>query len=235
MRKIINAILLAAMLLTFFACSKDNEESELSNSTTDNESKNTIDKIVGVWESFENDMFFISISSKGKISYCFCEYIMGIGYGTLMGRELVIENDYSGCLDKLDVNIVNETVLIIEGIITRKGTDESERIILSFEKVDEEDVYSFIGRFWEQDFLHVAYGWGTETLSFMGDNIAQYKRYTDKGKVLNDALCYYIPRKHHREGEMVYCHFSNSSIPYKIVVRDNHFSSHPLRNTHVHK
>lgn len=204
-------------------CSKEDEGYDSPNFNETNESENTIDKIAGVWESLNNDLFFISISPQGRVSYCFSQYTMGIGYGTLKNGELVIENDYSSYSDKLDVDITGE-IMHVKGLIRKKGTEENEGVILSLKKTNEENVYSFIGQFWKADFLHVVYGWGTETLSFVGDNIAQHKKYTDKGKILDDAVWYYIPRKHHKEGEIIYCHFSNSSTPYMVAVRDRYFS-----------
>lgn len=218
MRKVINLTsLFVAMLLMFFACSKDDRESALSDIVIESEPKNTIDKIIGVWESLNNDLFFISISPQGKVSYCFSQHTMGIGYGTLRGKKLVIENDYSGCSDKLDVDITSETIHI-RGVIKKRGTDENEVIMLSFKKVDEKNVYSFVGEFWKPlTGLHVIYGSVQETLSFISDNISQYRYYVVKtGKVLRESVWYYIPRKHHKRGSIIYV---NKSISDDYVIQ----------------
>ena len=116
------------------SCSKEDEGYDSLNSNEINESEDVIDKIAGVWESLDNDLFFISISPQGKVSYCFSQYTMGIGYGILQNGELVIENDYSGYSDKLDVDITGE-IMHIKGLLKKKGTGENEGVMLSLKKL----------------------------------------------------------------------------------------------------
>lgn len=209
------------------SCSKEDEGYDSTNSEKVDEPRNTIDKIAGVWEALDNDLFFISISPQGKVSYCFSRCTMGIGHGILKEKELVVENDYSGYSDKLDVNIVNGT-MFIKGAIRKKGTNENEDIMLSLRKVDEENVYSFVGKFWSERFLSAIYGWGTETLSFVGDNVAQYRKYVNKDmKILSEDVWYYIPRKHRTRREIVYFNTSKSTTP-TIGVRNSSFSYYQL-------
>ncbi|MCS2333628.1 hypothetical protein [Bacteroides sp. BFG-606] len=199
-------------------CSKEDEGYDSPNSNETNESENTIDKIAGVWESLNNDLFFISISPQGRVSYCFSQYTMGIGYGTLKNGELVIENDYSGYSDKLYMDITGE-IMNLRGLIKKKKTDENEGIKLSFKKVNEKNVYSFIGQFWNPG-VSMGGGYTSESLSFVGDCIAQYKRYKRQSwEVSYESLWYCVPRNHHSKGQIVYFTPSNSSDSY-IGVRN---------------
>ena len=207
-------MLFTFIYLIFSACSKDDTECNVSNVTIEDEPKNTINKIAGVWESLDNDLYFISISPQGKVSYCFSEYTMGIGYGKLYGKELTLDNDYSEYLDKLSVEITNNA-MYIKGLIKKKGTNENESIVQSFKKVDERNVYSFIGQFWKPlSGLSPIYGDVQHTLSFVGEHTAQYKFYVVKtGKIIRESLWYYIPRTHHERGNIVYVHKAGEVTP----------------------
>lgn len=130
MKKHFNIILLVtALFLSFSACSKDDKEFKSSNIVED-EPKNTIDKIAGVWESVNNDLFFISINTQGRVSYCFSQNTMGIGHGTLIEKKLTIENDYLGFSDEPYVEN-NNGLLYLRGLIKKKGTNENESISFS--------------------------------------------------------------------------------------------------------
>lgn len=213
-----------AMYIIFSACSKDDAEYNIPDSDVKEESENTINKIAGVWESTNNDLYFISISSKGQVAYCFGEYTMGIGYAKLNGRKLVIENDYSGHSDKLEIDMDGDR-LSITGHIPQKGTGKDEYIILLLKKVDEINIYSFMGEFWMPfSGLHVIYGSVQETLSFVGSNTAQYRYYVVRtGKMLHESLWYYIPRKHHKRGDIIYVHKSDELTPILEVYNSSFF------------
>lgn len=190
------------------SCTKEEDANSPIPNKVD-EPKNTIDKISGVWESVNDDLFFISINTQGRVSYCFSQNTMGIGHGTLIEKKLTIENDYSGFSDELYVEN-NNGLLYLRGLIKKKGTNENESISFSLKKVDEPNVYSFIGEFWKPfSGIHVEYGSVQETLSFIGDNVAQYRHYVVKtGKVLSESVWYYIPRSHHKRGDIIYANHS---------------------------
>lgn len=223
MKKHFNIILLVtALFLSFSACSKDDKEFESPNIVED-EPRNTINKIAGVWESVNNDLFFISISTQGRVSYCFNRYTMGIGHGTLIEKKLTIENDYSGFSDELYVENTND-ILYLRGLLKKKGTNENESISLSFKKIDEENVYSFIGQFWT-GLVSLGGGYTDSSLSFVGDNVVQYKRYKrGSWDVSHESLWYYIPREHHKLGRIIYAGSpTTQEVPiraYDSLVRD---------------
>lgn len=208
------------------SCTKEEDSNSPIPEKVD-EPKNTIDKISGVWESVNDDLFFISINTQGRVSYCFSQNTMGIGHGTLIEKKLIVKNDYSSFSDEIYVEYTNEK-LYLRGAIKKKGTNENESISLSFKKVNEPNVYSFIGDFWKPMYgLHIEYGRVQETLSFVGDNIAQYRYYVVKtGKLLRESVWYYIPRKHHKRGDIIYVHKSGQQNP--LIHVSDHWISNDL-------
>ena len=197
----------------FSSCSKENDEPILDE-PTEPPYENTIDKIAGVWESSENDLIFISISTHGKISYCLNQYVMGHGDAKLSDESLIIDNVYSGYTDKLDVEFDNNN-LSLKGNIIRKFTAKTDEIQLTLKKVNEKNIYSLIGEFWKPlSGLSPTHGNVQSTLGFVGDNTAQYKYYVVRtGKIIREAVWYYIPRKHHERGDIAYVHKSDEVTP----------------------
>lgn len=204
------------------SCTKEEDSNSPIPDEVD-EPKNTIDNIVGVWESVNNDLFFISISTQGRVSYCFNRYTMGIGHGTLIEKKLIIENDYSGFSDELYVENTND-ILYLRGSLKKKGTNENESISLSFKKINEEIVNSYIGQFWK-GLVSLGGGYTDSSLSFLGENIVQYKRYKrGSWDVSHESLWYYIPREHHKIGSIIYAGSpTTQEVPiraYDSLVRD---------------
>lgn len=74
-QKFLLLLLVAAAAFTFCGCSKedDNDKNQKDDkeNTESNQPKNYLLDYVGVWEDVDNPLFFLAISSEGKVNYCF--------------------------------------------------------------------------------------------------------------------------------------------------------------------
>lgn len=213
MKKTILSILLAVMTVglsaVFTSCSDDNDEQgDKSNIETPEEK---ISNYAGVWESVDDDMFFLAISEEGNVNYCLNDYLIGRGDGYIKDNTIIINNSYSSFTDKLKLNKIEDTQISIRGKINRAKGDGIEDVNIVLTKTKEPFVNSFRGQFWKSmTLLSAIYGDVQRTMSFISDDYLQYKYYVkNTGKTIKEELWYYIPRKHHKKGDLIYIHSSS--------------------------
>jgi len=222
--------------VTFISCSSGETEDVVE---TPIEEKETIEKYVGVWQSTENEYFFIAISSNGDISFCFDRYCMGRGDCELTDNNVLTINDtYTGNEDELSVSIDGNGCLCVKGSIKEYETTDKFNVNQKFSKTDEKFISSFEGDYWESwATLSQKYGNVKRSVSFTGKSSATYERFVVKtGKVIEKYGWYYIPRKkiekssssNTYEHPIVYVHTSLESTPY-LMICDEMLSSDLLK------
>lgn len=147
---------------------------------------------------------------------------MGRGKGYLempylSNGTIIIQNDYSSFTDTL--HFQGGYKIWINGEINMARGEGKEKVSNLLQRTDEPFVDSFKGQFWKPlSGLSPIYGRIQKTISFTNDDLAEYKCYVEKtGKIITEKLLYYIPRKHHSKGDLIYTH-SSSEINSNLII-----------------
>lgn len=237
-KQLLESLFVLIIGFPFVSCSSNDTDDDVIVETPVEE-KETIEKYVGVWQSIENEFFFIAISSNGDVSFCFDRYCMGRGTCELEDRNVLTINDtYTGNEDELSINIDANGYLCVKASIKEYGSTDKFNVNQKFSKTDEKHISSFEGDYWESwATLSQKYGNVKRSVSFTGKSSATYERFVVKtGKVLEKYGWYYIPRKKVEKNSssntyehlIAYVHTSLESTPY-LMVCDEGLSSDLLK------
>ena len=215
----------------FFSCNPNNNEItttyENSNNKT-NKPQNLISDLIGVWQGVNNQLLFLSVSPSGKVSFCLDYLVMGYGTAKYISDTLIINDDYLGCTDKIEIT-KNNNYLYVHGKINKHKSNEQNILHIRLENTDEAHVLSFAGDYRQSSLSLGGPDDASDRLSIIGDNIADYKKYNRSTiKLWWEDIIKYIPRivktKNHDNGPIhqekyIYCTFSTQDSPNISVYR----------------
>lgn len=206
---LLRSFFLMFVLFLGFSITSCSEEEIFDEDVKDEDVKDeiTISDISGIWENIDNDLFFISLGSDNKYSFCFTPTLMGSGKYELQNDSIIFYNEYLSTTDKAKVEIEN-SILKIEGDFMLFKSDNIVKINIVFQHSDEDPTASIIGEQWKSNKILSVGGDQREYLDVLNQYIIKYRRVKANGieTPLKEQNWFYINRK-----DLLYTQISNGN------------------------
>lgn len=189
---IYSTIILSILCIATNSCSKNDDVQQTQEIPDKTYLK--VSDIKGVWTNGDNNLYFISLNSNGRYSFCFNDRLMGAGTYLFDKDTLLLNNGYLYTTDTLFV-IIKDTILNINGYIQNFKQVSREKINLSYCKTNEEFSVSKVGEKYSTSFLALT-GYAKDIIQYQTDYIAKYQRVKDNSiqQLIKEEYWFYIFR-----------------------------------------